>query len=148
MSATAGRAGGKPRSSEAPYTGREHRVQARNDGPLLLKEEQQLMEGLLAGNDDAIRALYARYGRPIYSLGYRLLGTRESAEEPHAGRLPHRVAQGSAVRPLAGALDVADDDRAQPRGSIDSVAKPESPGPPSCSSTRCPMLLGSTRKPC
>ena len=39
------------------------------------------MEGLLAGNDDAIRALYARYGRPIYSLGYRLLGTRESAEE-------------------------------------------------------------------
>ena len=39
------------------------------------------MEGLIAGNDDAIRALYARYGRPIYSLGYRLLGTRESAEE-------------------------------------------------------------------
>ena len=34
------------------------------------------MEGLIAGNDDAIRALYARYGRPIYSLGYRLLGTR------------------------------------------------------------------------
>ena len=39
------------------------------------------MEGLLAGDDDAIRALYARYGRPIYSLGLRLLGTRESAEE-------------------------------------------------------------------
>jgi RNA polymerase sigma-70 factor (ECF subfamily) len=56
-------------------------VQARNDGPLLPKEEQQLMEGLLAGNDDAIRALYTRYGRPVYSLGYRLLGTRESAEE-------------------------------------------------------------------
>ena len=56
-------------------------MQARNDGPLLPKEEQQLMEGLLAGNDDAIRAMYARYGRPIYSLGYRLLGTRESAEE-------------------------------------------------------------------
>jgi RNA polymerase sigma-70 factor (ECF subfamily) len=60
---------------------KDHRVQARNDGPLLPKEEQQLMEGLLAGSDDAIRALYARYGRPIYSLGYRLLGTRESAEE-------------------------------------------------------------------
>jgi RNA polymerase sigma factor (sigma-70 family) len=39
------------------------------------------MEGLLAGNDDAIRAIYARYGRPVYSLGYRLLGTREAAEE-------------------------------------------------------------------
>src|SRR5688572_1711967 len=60
---------------------KEHRVHARHDGPLLPKEEQQLMEGLIAGNDDAIRALYARYSRPIYSLGYRLLGTRESAEE-------------------------------------------------------------------
>lgn len=39
------------------------------------------MEGLLAGNDDAIRALYARFGRAVYSLGLRLLGTRESAEE-------------------------------------------------------------------
>ena len=39
------------------------------------------MEGLLAGNDDAIRTLYSRFGRPVYSLGLRLLGTRESAEE-------------------------------------------------------------------
>ena len=39
------------------------------------------MEGLLAGNDDAIRALYSRFGRPVYSLGLRLLGTREAAEE-------------------------------------------------------------------
>jgi len=39
------------------------------------------MEGLLAGNDDAIRALYGRFGRPVYSLGLRLLGTREAAEE-------------------------------------------------------------------
>jgi RNA polymerase sigma-70 factor (ECF subfamily) len=39
------------------------------------------MEGLLAGSDDAIRALYGRYGRPVYSLGLRLLGTREAAEE-------------------------------------------------------------------
>jgi len=62
------------------------------------------MEGLLAGNDDAIRTLYSRFGRPVYSLGLRLLGTRESAEEltqdvfvtawrkaarfdPHRGRL-------------------------------------------------------------
>jgi RNA polymerase sigma-70 factor (ECF subfamily) len=39
------------------------------------------MDGLLAGNEDAIRALYARFGRPVYALGLRLLGTRESAEE-------------------------------------------------------------------
>ncbi len=39
------------------------------------------MEGLLVGDDDAIRALYARFGRPVYGLGLRLLGTREAAEE-------------------------------------------------------------------
>src|SRR6187397_3565229 len=73
-------------------------------GPLLPREEQQLVDGLLAGNDDAIRALYARFSRPVYSMGMRLLGTREAAEEltqdvfvmawrkaarfdPHRGRL-------------------------------------------------------------
>jgi RNA polymerase sigma-70 factor (ECF subfamily) len=44
-------------------------------------EERQLMEGLLAGDDDAIRTLYARFGRPVYTLGLRLLGSREAAEE-------------------------------------------------------------------
>jgi RNA polymerase sigma-70 factor (ECF subfamily) len=39
------------------------------------------MEGLLSGDDDAIRTLYARFGRPVYSLGLRLLGSREAAEE-------------------------------------------------------------------
>jgi len=39
------------------------------------------VDGLLVGDDDAIRALYARFGRPVYSLGMRLLGTREAAEE-------------------------------------------------------------------
>jgi RNA polymerase sigma-70 factor, ECF subfamily len=39
------------------------------------------MEGLLNGDDDAIRVLYARFGRPVYSLGMRLLGSREAAEE-------------------------------------------------------------------
>jgi RNA polymerase sigma-70 factor, ECF subfamily len=56
-------------------------VQARHDGPLLPREEQQLVEGLLAGDDVAIRAIYARFGRPVYTLGLRLLGTREAAEE-------------------------------------------------------------------
>lgn len=39
------------------------------------------MEGLLAGDDDAVRTLYARFGRPVYTVGLRLLGTREAAEE-------------------------------------------------------------------
>jgi RNA polymerase sigma factor (sigma-70 family) len=50
-------------------------------GSLLPREEQQLVDGLMAGNDDAIRALYARFSRPVYSMGMRLLGTREAAEE-------------------------------------------------------------------
>jgi RNA polymerase sigma-70 factor (ECF subfamily) len=52
-----------------------------HDGPLLPTEEQQLMEGLLAGDDVAIRALYARFSRPVYTMGKRLLGSREAAEE-------------------------------------------------------------------
>ena len=52
-----------------------------SDGPLLPKEEQQLMEGLIAGDDTAIRMLYARFGRPVFTMGMRLLGTREAAEE-------------------------------------------------------------------
>ncbi len=39
------------------------------------------MDGLLAGNEDAIRALYARFSRPVFSMGMRLLGSREAAEE-------------------------------------------------------------------
>src|ERR1044072_4969970 len=79
-------------------------MQGRDDGPLLPREEAQLMEGLLAGDDAAIRALYARFSRPVYTMGLRLLGSREAAEEltqdvfvtawrkaarfdPHRGRL-------------------------------------------------------------
>lgn len=39
------------------------------------------MEGLLAGDEAAIRNIYARYGRPVYTMGLRLLGSREAAEE-------------------------------------------------------------------
>jgi RNA polymerase sigma-70 factor (ECF subfamily) len=56
-------------------------VDPRPDGTLLAREEQQLVEGLLAGNEDAVRALYARYARPIFTLGLRLLGSAEAAEE-------------------------------------------------------------------
>src|SRR3989304_5186556 len=83
-------------------------VDPRPDGPLLAREEQQLVGGLLAGNEDAVRALYARYARPIFTLGLRLLGSAEAAEEltqdvflaawrkatrfdPARGRLPTRL---------------------------------------------------------
>jgi len=68
--------------SEGPYTGRRGPgVNGRTEGPLLAREEQQLVEGLLAGNEDAVRALYARFARPIFTLGLRLLGSSEAAEE-------------------------------------------------------------------
>ena len=35
----------------------------------------------MPGNEDAVRALYARYARPIFTLGLRLLGSAEAAEE-------------------------------------------------------------------
>jgi len=35
----------------------------------------------MAGDDVAVRALYARFGRPVFTMGLRLLGTREAAEE-------------------------------------------------------------------
>ena len=39
------------------------------------------MGRLVAGDADAIRTLYSRFGPPIYSLGIRMLGSSESAEE-------------------------------------------------------------------
>jgi RNA polymerase sigma factor (sigma-70 family) len=71
----------KPDLGVRSYSEGTETVQVGNDGPLLPREEQQLMEALLAGDDDAVRALYARFGRPVYTLGLRLLGSREAAEE-------------------------------------------------------------------
>ena len=51
------------------------------DGPLSAKEEQVLLESLLAGDEEAIRRIYGRFARPIYSVGLRLLGSTEAAEE-------------------------------------------------------------------
>ncbi len=53
----------------------------RIDGPLLAAEEQRLVQGLLAGSDEAVREIYARFARPVFSMGYRILGTPEAAEE-------------------------------------------------------------------
>jgi RNA polymerase sigma-70 factor (ECF subfamily) len=49
--------------------------------PLSPKEEQQLVSNLLTGDEEAIREVYARFGRPVYTLGLRLLGSAEAAEE-------------------------------------------------------------------
>src|SRR5207247_1204532 len=40
-----------------------------------------LLESLLSGDEEAIRTIYGRFARPIYSLGLRLLGSTEAAEE-------------------------------------------------------------------
>ena len=53
----------------------------RNQDPLSPREEQQLVSSLLSGEEDAIREVYRRFGRPVYALGLRLLGTPEGAEE-------------------------------------------------------------------
>jgi len=52
-----------------------------HEGPLSSESEQVLMRQLVAGDDDAVRALYGRFGRSVYTLGVRLLGSNESAEE-------------------------------------------------------------------
>ena len=51
------------------------------EGPLSPEQEQELMQQLLAGEERAVRVLYARFARPVYTLGLRLLGSAESAEE-------------------------------------------------------------------
>ena len=52
-----------------------------HEGPLSTESEQVLMQQLQTGDEQAIRALYSRFGRPVYSMGYRLLGNAEAAEE-------------------------------------------------------------------
>ena len=51
------------------------------EGPLSSASEQELMRQLVAGDETAVRALYARFGRSVYTLGFRMLGTPEAAEE-------------------------------------------------------------------
>ena len=51
------------------------------DGPLSREVEQELMRLLVAGDEEAVRTLYARFGRSVYTLGLRLLGNSEAAEE-------------------------------------------------------------------
>src|SRR5205807_4176803 len=51
------------------------------EGPLSPESERLLVQQLLAGDELAVRNLYGRFGRPVYTLGLRLLGSSEAAEE-------------------------------------------------------------------
>ena len=51
------------------------------EGPLSSDSEQELMRQLVSGDEEAIRTLYDRFGRVVYTLGLRMLGTAEAAEE-------------------------------------------------------------------
>jgi RNA polymerase sigma-70 factor (ECF subfamily) len=51
------------------------------DGPLTRESEQELMRQLVAGDERAIRTVYSRFGRSVYTLALRLLGSAEAAEE-------------------------------------------------------------------
>ena len=51
------------------------------EGPLSPESEQELMRQLIAGDDGALRVLYARFGSPVYTLGLRMLGSFQEAEE-------------------------------------------------------------------
>jgi RNA polymerase sigma-70 factor (ECF subfamily) len=53
----------------------------RHEGPLSPEAERELMERLIAGDEDALRALYGRFGSPVYTLGLRMLGSFQEAEE-------------------------------------------------------------------
>jgi RNA polymerase sigma-70 factor, ECF subfamily len=50
-------------------------------GPLTPQAEQELMRRLTTGDEDAVRTLYARFARPVYGMGRRILGSNEAAEE-------------------------------------------------------------------
>lgn len=49
--------------------------------PLSPDDERELMRGVIAGDEEAMRALYRRFARPVFGMGLRILGTREGAEE-------------------------------------------------------------------
>src|SRR5438034_9110565 len=49
--------------------------------PLSPRQEQQLISSFLTGDEEAVREVYQRFGRPVFSLGLRMLGSAEAAEE-------------------------------------------------------------------
>lgn len=43
--------------------------------------DDRLVERFRGGDADAVRQLYARFGRPVFTVGYKALGDRSLAEE-------------------------------------------------------------------
>jgi len=74
---------GNPRGRTARITGEEASAPMIEypEGPLQPQVERDLMRRLASGEEEALRILYARFGRVIFGLGLRMLGTPESAEE-------------------------------------------------------------------
>jgi len=50
-------------------------------GPLTPGEERELMQRLALGDDEAIRVVYDRFARPVYTLVLRMLRSPQIAEE-------------------------------------------------------------------
>ena len=67
-----------------------------HEGPLSAEAEQALMRQLIAGDEDAVRELYSRFGSSIYTLGLRMLGSAQEA----ARRLRYRELSGSRLTGL------------------------------------------------
>ena len=51
------------------------------DGRARAGEEEQLLARVAGGDMEAFAAIYDRYSRPVYSLGWRLLGDVQAAQE-------------------------------------------------------------------
>jgi RNA polymerase sigma factor (sigma-70 family) len=49
--------------------------------PLTPEAEQELMRRLTIGDEDAVRVIYARFSRPVFGMGLRMLGSTFAAEE-------------------------------------------------------------------
>ena len=50
------------------------------------REEQQLVSSFLVGDEEAVREVYQRFGRPVYTLGLRLLGSTNQPSKPRTYR--------------------------------------------------------------
>ena len=56
----------------------------------LMNSSEELISRARSGDDEAFRLIFGRYGRPIISFIYDMVGRRDLAEEPLAARYgPH-----------------------------------------------------------
>ncbi len=67
-------------------------------------EDRRLMSRVAAGDADALGALYDHYGRVVFGVIYRMLGSPESAEEVAQNAFHSVWRQASAYRPERGSV--------------------------------------------